>query len=129
MKVKLINAPYRKCTLEKEINKFIQDKKVIDIKFTEAQRAADHTMEGGWSALVMYEELTTTNSGCDWCKKRKALFDHSMPIRGMVNAYLSTNLTIFGNSIVVATDSYDEGGFSTGTRIKFCPMCGTKLSK
>lgn len=40
--------------LDKEINDFIKDKKIIDIKFTEVM--SDGYNPGDWSALVIYEE-------------------------------------------------------------------------
>ena len=40
--------------LDKEINDFIKDKRIIDIKFTEV--VSDDYVTGDWSALVMYEE-------------------------------------------------------------------------
>lgn len=40
--------------LDKEINDFIKDKKIIDIKFTEVM--SDDYNHGDWSALVIYEE-------------------------------------------------------------------------
>ena len=40
--------------LDKEINDFIKDKKIIDIKFTEVM--SDDYNPGDWSALVIYEE-------------------------------------------------------------------------
>ncbi len=40
--------------LDKKINEFIQDKRIIDIKFTEV--VSDDYVTGDWSALVMYEE-------------------------------------------------------------------------
>ena len=46
MKVKLI-ADSSALRLEKNINSFIENKKVIDIKLSE---------DYGWTALIMYEE-------------------------------------------------------------------------
>lgn len=56
MKVKLITTPYERDDFEEEINRFIKNKKVIDIKFTEVRIAGNYGLNGGWSALVMYEE-------------------------------------------------------------------------
>ena len=53
MKVKLLWAHFLP-DLDKKINEFIQDKKIIDIKFTEV--VSDDYVQGDWSALVMYEE-------------------------------------------------------------------------
>ena len=53
MKVKLLWAHFLP-DLDKKINEFIQDKRIIDIKFTEV--VSDDYGKGDWSALVMYEE-------------------------------------------------------------------------
>lgn len=53
MKVKLLWAHFLP-DLDEKINEFIQDKKIIDIKFTEV--VSDDYVTGDWSALVMYEE-------------------------------------------------------------------------
>lgn len=53
MKVKLLWSHFLP-DLDKEINEFIQGKKIIDIKFTEV--VSDDYCKGDWSALVMYEE-------------------------------------------------------------------------
>ena len=53
MKVKLLWAHFLS-DLDKKINEFIQDKRIIDIKFTEV--VSDDYVTGDWSALVMYEE-------------------------------------------------------------------------
>ena len=53
MKVKLLWAHFLP-DLDKKINEFIQDKRIIDIKFTEV--ASDDYGNGNWTALVMYEE-------------------------------------------------------------------------
>lgn len=53
MKVKLLWAHFLP-DLDKKINEFIQDKRIIDIKFTEV--VSDDYVTGDWSALVMYEE-------------------------------------------------------------------------
>lgn len=53
MKVKLLWAHFLP-DLDKKINEFIQDKRIIDIKFTEV--VSDDYVTGDWSALVMYEK-------------------------------------------------------------------------
>ena len=53
MKVKLLWAHFLP-DLDKKINEFIQDKRIIDFKFTEV--VSDDYVTGDWSALVMYEE-------------------------------------------------------------------------
>ena len=53
MKVKTI-CNTSSSDLDKEINDFIKDKKIIDIKFTEVM--SDDYNPGDWSALVIYEE-------------------------------------------------------------------------
>lgn len=53
MKVKTI-CNTSSSDLDKEINDFIKDKKIIDIKFTEVM--SDGYNPGDWSALVIYEE-------------------------------------------------------------------------
>ena len=53
MKVKLLWAHFLP-DLDKKINEFIQDKRIIDIKFTEV--VSDDYVTGDWSALLMYEE-------------------------------------------------------------------------
>lgn len=53
MKVKLLWSHFLP-DLDKKINEFIQDKRIIDIKFTEV--VSDDYVTGDWSALVMYEE-------------------------------------------------------------------------
>lgn len=53
MKVKLLWAHFLP-DLDEKINEFIQDKRIIDIKFTEV--VSDDYVTGDWSALVMYEE-------------------------------------------------------------------------
>lgn len=52
MKVKTI-CNISSSDLDKEINDFIKDKKIIDIKFTEVMSDDN---PGDWSALVIYEE-------------------------------------------------------------------------
>lgn len=52
MKVKTI-CNISSSDLDKEINDFIKDKKIIDIKFTEVMSDGN---PGDWSALVIYEE-------------------------------------------------------------------------
>ena len=52
MKVKTI-CNTSSSDLDKEINDFIKDKKIIDIKFTEVMSDDN---PGDWSALVIYEE-------------------------------------------------------------------------
>ena len=53
MKVKTI-CNTSSSDLDKEINDFIKDKKIIDIKFTEVM--SDGYNPGDWSALVIYDE-------------------------------------------------------------------------
>lgn len=42
--------------LKKEINDFIKDKKIIDIKFQENFSMSGYNEDGTKSALIMYEE-------------------------------------------------------------------------
>lgn len=58
MKVKIFSTSYGKEKLENELNEFIQDKKVIDIKFTEVCVGEPTYETGDWSALVMYEDIS-----------------------------------------------------------------------
>lgn len=56
MKVKYIAESYGHDEFEKEINDFIQDKKIIDIKFQENFSISGLNEDGMKSALIMYEE-------------------------------------------------------------------------
>ena len=56
MKVKYIAEPYGHDEFEKEINDFIKDKKIIDIKFQENFSLYEYREDGMKSALIMYEE-------------------------------------------------------------------------
>ena len=56
MKVKYIAEPYGYDEFEKEINDFIKDKKIIDIKFQENFSLSEDYEDGMKSALIMYEE-------------------------------------------------------------------------
>ena len=56
MKVKYIAEPYGHDYFEKEINDFIKDKKIIDIKFQENFSLSEDYEDGMKSALIMYEE-------------------------------------------------------------------------
>ena len=56
MKVKYIAEPYGYDEFEKEINDFIKDKKIIDIKFQENFSMSGYNEDGMKSALIMYEE-------------------------------------------------------------------------
>ena len=56
MKVKYIAEPYGYDEFEKEINDFIKDKKIIDIKFQENFSLSEDYQDGMKSALIMYEE-------------------------------------------------------------------------
>ena len=56
MKVKYIAEPYARNEFEKEINDFIKDKKIIDIKFQENFSISEDYEDGMKSALIMYEE-------------------------------------------------------------------------
>ena len=56
MKVKYIAEPYAHHEFEKEINDFIKDKKIIDIKFQENFSISEDYEDGMKSALIMYEE-------------------------------------------------------------------------
>ena len=57
MKVKYIAEPYGHDEFEKEINDFIKDKKIIDIKFQDNFSISSEYYEDGIkSVLIMYEE-------------------------------------------------------------------------
>lgn len=56
MKVKYIAELYGHDEFEKEINDFIKDKKIIDIKFQENFSLSEYYEVGMKSALIMYEE-------------------------------------------------------------------------
>lgn len=56
MKVKYIAEPYGHDEFEKEINNFIKDKKIIDIKFQDSFSMSGLNEDGMRSALIMYEE-------------------------------------------------------------------------
>lgn len=56
MKVKYISESYGYDEFEKEINDFIKDKKIIDIKFQENFSISEDYEDGMKSALIMYEE-------------------------------------------------------------------------
>ena len=56
MKVKYIAEPYAHNEFEKEINDFIKDKKIIDIKFQDSFSISGLNEDGMRSALIMYEE-------------------------------------------------------------------------
>lgn len=57
MKVKYISEPYGYDDFEKEINDFIKDKQIVDIKFQENFSVVDPNYSDGMkSALIMYED-------------------------------------------------------------------------
>ena len=56
MKVKYIAEPYGHDGFEKEINDFIKDKKIIDIKFQDNFSISGLNEDGMKSVLIMYEE-------------------------------------------------------------------------
>ena len=56
MKVKYIAEPYGHDGFEKEINDFIKDKKIIDIKYQDNFSLYEDYEDGMKSALIMYEE-------------------------------------------------------------------------
>ena len=56
MKVKYIAEPYGYDEFEKEINDFIKDKKIIDIKYQDNFSLYEYREDGMKSALIMYEE-------------------------------------------------------------------------
>ena len=56
MKVKYIAEPYGHDEFEKEINDFIKDKKIIDIKYQDIFSLYEYREDGMKSALIMYEE-------------------------------------------------------------------------
>ena len=56
MKVKYIAEPYGHDEFEKEINDFIKDKKIIDIKYQDNFSLYEDYEDGMKSALIMYEE-------------------------------------------------------------------------
>ena len=56
MKVKYIAEPYGYDGFEKEINDFIKDKKIIDIKYQDNFSLYEYREDGMKSALIMYEE-------------------------------------------------------------------------
>ena len=56
MKVKYIAEPYAHNEFEEEINDFIKDKKIIDIKFQDSFSISGLNENGVRSALIMYEE-------------------------------------------------------------------------
>ena len=56
MKVKYIAEPYAHNEFEKEINDFIKDKKIIDIKFQDSFSMSGLNEDSMRSALIMYEE-------------------------------------------------------------------------
>lgn len=62
MKVKYIAEPYGHDYFEKEINDFIKDKKIIDIKFQENFSINEDYEDGMKSALIMYEEHEDENT-------------------------------------------------------------------
>lgn len=62
MKVKYIAEPYAHDEFEKEINDFIKDKKIIDIKFQDSFSMSGLNEDGMRSALIMYEEHEDENT-------------------------------------------------------------------
>ena len=62
MKIKYIAEPYGYDEFEKEINDFIKDKKIIDIKFQENFSLSEDYKDGMKSALIMYEEHENENA-------------------------------------------------------------------
>ena len=62
MKVKYIAEPYAHNEFEKEINDFIKDKKIIDIKFQDSFSISGLNEDGMRSALIMYEEHENENA-------------------------------------------------------------------
>lgn len=67
---------------------------------------------------------------CPFCQGKeynKSLVHYDMPLDDFINAFLSGDISIYKNRLVLDVDSYDEGGFAKGIQIKYCPMCGRKL--
>lgn len=61
MKVKYIAEPYGHDEFEKEINDFIKDKKIIDIKYQDNFLLYEYHEDGMKSVLIMYEEHENEN--------------------------------------------------------------------
>ena len=82
MKVKYIAEPYGHDKFEKEINDFIKDKKIIDIKYQDNFSLYEDYEDGMKSALIMYEEKDD-----EWQKARAniALATIDDYLRGHIN--------------------------------------------
>lgn len=82
MKVKYIAEPYGHDEFEKEINNFIKDKKIIDIKYQDNFSLYEDYEDGMKSALIMYEEKDD-----EWQKARAniALATIDDYLRGHIN--------------------------------------------
>ena len=102
MKVKLLWSHFLP-DLDKKINEFIQDKKIIDIKFTEV--VSDDYVTGDWSALVMYEEKRNSHLQ----QKEFNLFNGEDPNEFMKNHDV-VNVSTFkdANSELITVVTYED---------------------
>lgn len=103
MKVKLLWAHFLP-DLDKKINEFIQDKRIIDIKFTEV--VSDDYVTGDWSALVMYEEKRNRHLQ----QQEFNLFDGEDPNEFLKNHDV-VNVSTFkdANSELITVVTYEDG--------------------
>lgn len=146
MKIKIFNCAGDEEDVEKEVNSFIKDKKVIDMKFNADSKSG--FVDWGW-LFVMYEEQQDTSTykfidviddesedkKCPYCDLKKDLYERSfLDTRGIPDngPYYMSIMNDFGAGrflIVTKIPSRDE--YSSGERssilIHYCPMCGQKL--
>ena len=103
MKVKTI-CNTSSSDLDKEINDFIKDKKIIDIKFTEVM--SDDYNPGDWSALVIYEEKRNRHLQ----QQEFNLFDGEDPNEFLKNHDV-VNVSTFkdANSELITVVTYEDG--------------------
>ncbi|MBD5431667.1 MAG: hypothetical protein HDR41_04265 [Lactobacillus sp.] len=107
MKVKVFsNALGYYNRIEKDINDFIRDKHLIDIKVQTDYAAENMNVSGGMTAIVMYEDKSTVKT------KIFSEFDYPMAkIQDAVNAFckehevvsVSTNEDSDGNYLITVT--------------------------
>lgn len=143
MKIKVFNCAGDEEDVEKEVNSFIKDKKVIDMKFNADSKSG--FVDWGW-LFVMYEEQQDTSSykfidviddesedkKCPYCDLKKDLYERSfLDTRGIPDngPYYMSIMDDFGAGrfIMAKVPSKNGSGERGSILIHYCPMCGRKL--
>lgn len=143
MKIKVFNCAGDEEDVEKEVNSFIKDKKVIDMKFNADSKSG--FVDWGW-LFVMYEEQQDTSSykfidviddesedkKCHYCDLKKDLYERSfLDTRGIPNNgphYMSIMDDFGAGRFIMAKVPSKNGSGERGSiLIHYCPMCGRKL--